>query len=123
MLSAIEQRYPQEQIESSAYQAQRAIEDESAIVVGVNRYSEEGGVQPPILSIAAEVETEQRARIAAYRASRDQVIAAQALAALGQAAAGSENLMEVIVSCVRASCTLGEISDALRAVFGEYHGQ
>jgi methylmalonyl-CoA mutase N-terminal domain/subunit len=122
MLSAIDQRYPQEQIESSAYQAQRSIEDQSSIVVGVNRYSEDGGVQPPILSIAAEVETEQRARIAAYRSGRDHIKATNALTALSTAAAGSENLMDVIVSCVRASCTLGEISDALRAVFGEYHG-
>jgi methylmalonyl-CoA mutase N-terminal domain/subunit len=122
MLAAIEQKYPQEQIETSAYLAQRAIEDQASIVVGVNRYSEDGGVQPPVLAISAQVEAEQQARLAAFRMQRDQAAANQALVALKQAAAGSDNLMQSIVSCVRAACTLGEISDALREIFGEYRG-
>jgi methylmalonyl-CoA mutase N-terminal domain/subunit len=121
MLSAIEQRYPQGEIESSAYEAQRAIEQGSSIVVGVNRYCEEGrGEAPPVLRIDPQGEAAQVARIAAYRAGRDSTKAAAALSSLEALARSDGELMSPIVECVRSSCTLGEISDALRGVFGEH---
>jgi methylmalonyl-CoA mutase N-terminal domain/subunit len=121
MLSAIEQRYPQGEIESSAYEAQRAIEQGSSIVVGVNRYCEEGrGEAPPVLRIDPQGEAAQVARIAAYRAGRDSTKAAAALSSLEALARSDGELMSPIVECVRCSCTLGEISDALRGVFGEH---
>jgi len=121
MLSAIEQRYPQGEIESSAYEAQRAIEQGSSVVVGVNRYCEEGrGEAPPVLRIDPQGEAAQVARIAAYRAGRDSTKAAAALSSLEALARSDGELMSPIVECVRSSCTLGEISDALRGVFGEH---
>ena len=123
MLSAIEKRFPQEQIEASAYKAQRAIEDRSAIVVGVNRYEGGDGLEPPVLAISSSVEGDQRQRLTAFRAGRDSNAVAQALNNLRAAASSeSQELMPLIVNCVRDSCTLGEISDALRDVFGEYRG-
>jgi methylmalonyl-CoA mutase N-terminal domain/subunit len=121
MLAAIEQRYPQGEIESSAYAAQRALEEGDSSVVGVNRYCE--NVQqdpPPVLKIDPRGEEAQVKRLAAYKASRDSVQVADALKELESAARGEGDLMPRIVSCVRASCTLGEISDQLRAVFGEH---
>jgi methylmalonyl-CoA mutase N-terminal domain/subunit len=122
MLAAIEQRYPQGEIESSAYAAQRAVEEGSAVVVGVNRYCENVQQEPPpVLKIDPKGELEQVKRLAAYKASRDARKVSSALKELEEAARGDADLMPLIVSCVRSSCTLGEISDQLRAVFGEHH--
>jgi methylmalonyl-CoA mutase N-terminal domain/subunit len=124
MLSAIEQRYPQGEIESSAYDAQRAVEQGGSIVVGVNRYGEDDqGEAPPVLKIDPKGETEQVARVGAYKAVRDMAQVSGALANLGALACSDGELMSPIVECVRASCTLGEISDALRQVFGEHKEQ
>jgi methylmalonyl-CoA mutase N-terminal domain/subunit len=122
MLAAIEQRYPQGEIESSAYAAQRAVEEGSAVVVGVNRYCENVQQEAlPVLKIDPMGELEQVERLAAYKASRDARKVSSALKELEEAARGDAGLMPLIVSCVRSSCTLGEISDQLRAVFGEHH--
>ena len=122
MLAAIEQRYPQGEIESSAYAAQRSVEDGSSVVVGVNRYCENVQQEaPPVLKIDPKGEAEQVKRITAYKASRDAAKVSTALKALEGAAHGDGDLMPHIVECVRSSCTLGEISDQLRAVFGEHH--
>lgn len=121
MLSAIEQRYPQGEIESSAYDAQRAIEDRAAIVVGVNRYCEEGpGEPPPVSKIDPRGEAEQVERLAAFKRARDGAKVSSALATLEKLARSDAELMSPIVECVRSSCTLGEISDTLRSVFGEH---
>jgi methylmalonyl-CoA mutase N-terminal domain/subunit len=121
MLAAIEQRYPQKEIENSAFDAQRAIETGAQGVVGVNRYIDEAEVSTPVLAIDSKVESEQAQRIASFRGSRDSAQAEGALLALGEVArAGHDGIMAAIVACVRCSCTLGEISDVLRGVFGEY---
>jgi len=122
MLSAIESHYPQGEIENSAYEAQRAIENGEQRVVGVNIHTEDTRVDTPVLMISAAVEREQRARVSAFRKARNEVDAKAALAALKMAAEGSANLVPLIVDSVRASATLGEISDTLREVFGEYQG-
>jgi methylmalonyl-CoA mutase N-terminal domain/subunit len=121
MLSAIEQRYPQGEIESSAYEAQRAVEQGASIVVGVNRYCEAiEGDAPPVLKIDPKGEAEQIARLAAYKAGRESSKALEALERLEALARSDTELMSPIVECVRSSCTLGEISDTLRQVFGEH---
>lgn len=121
MLSAIEQRYPQGEIESSAYEAQRSVEQGASVVVGVNRYCESATSEPPsVLKIDPKGEGEQLAKLAAYKAARDGTRVSTALRHLESLARSDAELMTPIVDCVRASCTLGEISDTLRAVFGEH---
>jgi methylmalonyl-CoA mutase N-terminal domain/subunit len=123
MLFAIEQRYPQGEIENSAFEAQRAVETCAATVVGVNKYTEDTEVAPPILEIDPRVEQDQHRRIEAWKSGRDPNRSQAALAALRKVAEGQhDGLMAGIVECVRSSCTLGEISDTMREVFGEYHG-
>ena len=123
MLSSIEQRYPQGEIENSAFEAQRAIESGAATVVGVNKFVEDQQVAPPVLTIDTRVEQDQTRRIVEHRKAQDPSRVQAALEALRQVAQGSsQGLMANMVECVRAGCTLGEISDSLRSVFGEYHG-
>lgn len=122
MLCAIEQRYPQGAIENSSYLAQKAVESGQARVVGVNVNCEGGEQTPAIQAIDAAVERGQVERVTKLRQERDCARATTSLVALGQAASSDENLTAAIVDCARASCTVGEISDALRGVFGEFHG-
>jgi methylmalonyl-CoA mutase N-terminal domain/subunit len=122
MLEAIEQRYPQGEIENSAYEAQRAIESATARVVGVNVNCEAERTVPPVLAIDQRVEGDERRALDLFKSARDLSVVRNSLAALTQVAQGEGlGLMEAIVECVRQSCTLGEISDALRGVFGEFH--
>jgi methylmalonyl-CoA mutase N-terminal domain/subunit len=121
MLSAIEQRYPQGEIESSAYEAQRSVEQGASVVVGVNRYCESAPTEAPaVLKIDPKGEGDQIAKLAAYKAARDSEKASATLRHLESLARSDAELMTSIVECVRASCTLGEISDTLRGVFGEH---
>jgi methylmalonyl-CoA mutase N-terminal domain/subunit len=122
MLSAIESHYPQSEIENSAYDAQRAIETKEQRVVGVNVYTEDSRSEPPVMTISGAVEQEQRARVSAFRQGRVQERVDATLAGLKVGAQGRDNLVALIVESVRASATLGEISDTLREVFGEYDG-
>jgi len=124
MLEAIEQRYPQGEIENSAYEAQRSIEQGSNRVVGVNAFCEESQETTPIQTIDPRVEQGERAALEAFRKGRPEAPVKASLEALRGVAQGSgEGLMAAMVECVRCSCTLGEISDTLRTVFGEYHSQ
>ena len=120
-LAAIERGIIQREIQESAYRAQVAIDTGEAIVVGVNRFSEHRGSEVrPLFHIDPEVERLQIERVRALRASRNAAACAGALAAVRQAAAGSESLVPPIIEAVEASATVGEISDAMRAVFGEF---
>lgn len=122
MLEAIEQRYPQGEIENSAYEAQRAVESGVARVVGVNINCEDEQTVPPILTIDRKVESQEQAALEAFKRGRNMAAVNHSLAALKVVAEGQGlGLMEAMVECVRRSCTLGEISDTLREVFGEYH--
>jgi methylmalonyl-CoA mutase N-terminal domain/subunit len=119
-VAAIEQGYQQREIQEAAYRYQRAIETEEQIIVGVNAYRDEK--EPPfeLHKIDPAIEERQKQRVSALRKSRDAARAEEAVAALAQAASGRENLIPHILDAVRARCTLGEISDALRGVFGLY---
>jgi methylmalonyl-CoA mutase N-terminal domain/subunit len=116
---AIERGYMQAEIEQAAYDYQLALEEQRSIVVGVNRFTQEQEERPALLHVDPEVGRRQAAKLAALRRRRDNVEVQQALAALERGAAGSENLMPLIISAVEAYATLGEISDTMRRVFGE----
>ncbi len=116
---AIEQGYIQREIEEAAYRYQRDLEDGQRVVVGVNRFQAPQAEQTPILKMDPELERRQAAKVAALRAHRDASAVRAALTGLEAAARSSENLMPHILAAVEAYATLGEISDAMRAVFGE----
>jgi methylmalonyl-CoA mutase N-terminal domain/subunit len=121
MVAAIEQGYPQREIQNAAYRAQVDVERGDREVVGVNVYrSDEAADMGGLLRIDPALETEQVARVRALRATRDAARVSDALKALEDAAAGTENVMPRILDAVRARGTLGEIADVLRRVFGEY---
>jgi methylmalonyl-CoA mutase N-terminal domain/subunit len=120
MLRAIEVGYIQKEIQEAAYQAQRALEDKHQLVVGVNAYQSATAARVPHFVVDERLEREQGARLATLRAGRDGPRVAAALAAIGAAAAGSANLLPVILDAARAYATVGEICDALRAVFGTH---
>ncbi len=120
MVAAIERGWPQREIQNAAYRAQ--VEQERGVrpVVGVTCYTEGESREPELMRINPTVEADQVQRLRALRARRDEAPVREALDALQQAAAGSENLMPRVLACVERDATLGEISDALRRVFGEY---
>jgi methylmalonyl-CoA mutase N-terminal domain/subunit len=120
MLRAIETGYVQKEIQESAYRYQKAIETEEAMVVGVNRFQSEEGSTVPTLRIDPAIEQQQVERLRAVRARRDAPAAETALAKLEESARGSQNLMPKILDCVEAYATVGEISNRLRNVWGEY---
>jgi methylmalonyl-CoA mutase N-terminal domain/subunit len=123
MVKAIEQGYPQREIERAAYAYQQRIESGEQIVVGVNEFVASEEVAPPIMQLDPRGESDQRARLAALKARRDGNAVAERLRAIGDSARSGANLMAVIVEAVRAHVTLGEIADVLRAEFGEYREQ
>lgn len=117
-LAAIEQGFQQNEIQNAAYDYQRAVETGEAIVVGVNRFRQEEETSPPTFRMDSEIEKTQIARLRELRATRPPVD--QKLDALEQAARGSENLMPKILDACEGYATVGEISNRLRKVFGEY---
>ena len=120
MVSAIERGYPQREIQNAAYRAQVEQERGDAAVVGVNCFTEGDAPQADLLKVDPGLEAEQVARVRALRAARDAAAASAALAGVTEAARGTANLMPRILSAVEARVTLGEISEALRRVFGQY---
>jgi methylmalonyl-CoA mutase N-terminal domain/subunit len=120
-LAALAAGYQPDQIADAAYDYQRAVERREAIVVGVNAFVDAGDVQRPAPQrIDPDLEARQVARTRAVRAGRDAEVAQQTLAALGQAASGTENVLPRIRACVEARVTLGEVAAALREAWGEY---
>jgi methylmalonyl-CoA mutase, N-terminal domain len=120
MLKAIEHGFVQQEIQNAAYEFQQAVDQEEAIVVGVNRF-EVGQEKPiPTQKIDPALEPKQIERVRALRARRDAGPWKDALAKVEAAAISGENLMPRILAAVEAFATVGEISDAMRRVFGEY---
>jgi methylmalonyl-CoA mutase N-terminal domain/subunit len=119
-IAAIENGYPQAEIQDSAYRAQQAVERNEQIVVGVNEFA--SGETPTLetLHVDPAVEERQRERLRAVRARRDGTRAAELLGRLEHSAHGADNLMPLILECVESDLTLGEICGALRAAWGEY---
>lgn len=121
MLRAIEQGYVQREIQNAAYAYQRQVDSGEAIVVGVNRFQQEGaGVEVPIQRIDESLEGRQVERLQALRLRRDTLRWQASLTAVEDAARNGSNLMPHIVAAVEAEATVGEVADTLRRVFGEY---
>ncbi|MGC2391647.1 MAG: methylmalonyl-CoA mutase family protein [Candidatus Acidiferrum sp.] len=120
MLRAIESGFVQGEIQKAAYDFQRAVESKEQIIVGVNDFIAEEERTIPTLRIEPEIERSQIARLNALRAKRDSTRTKSALTELQRRASTSENLLPAILTAVEAHATVGEISDALRHVFGEY---
>jgi methylmalonyl-CoA mutase, N-terminal domain len=119
MVQAISKGYVQREIQEAAYAWQRRVESKDQVVVGVNAYrSEDPAV--PVLKVDPALEEQQAARLRAFRKERKERETAAAIDAVRAGAKGTQNLMPLIVAAVKANATLGEISDALRDVFGEY---
>ncbi len=118
-LAAIERGWIQRRIHDSAYAAQKAIEAGTVVIVGVNKHVE---ATPDIdlLRIDPELEMRQRAAVAAVRERRDPAAWRAAIDAVERVARSTENLVPFVIEAVGARATLGEISDALRRVFGEH---
>jgi methylmalonyl-CoA mutase, N-terminal domain len=119
-LAAIEKGFVQSEIQNSAYQYQRAIEEGRQIVVGVNKFQSEATDSVPTFRLNPELERQQIDRLRALRASRSNTEVQDSLRQLEAAARGTDNLLPKILSACRALATVGEISDTLRQVFGEY---
>jgi methylmalonyl-CoA mutase, N-terminal domain len=120
ILRAIESGFVQSEIQKAAYDFQRAVESKEQIIVGVNDFIAEEERTIPTLRIEPEIERSQIARLNALRSKRDSAKTQTALAELQRRAATTENLLPAILTAVEAHATVGEISDALRRVFGEY---
>jgi methylmalonyl-CoA mutase, N-terminal domain len=120
MLRAIETGYVQREIQKAAYQYQQSVERKERIVVGVNRYHTERQEPVPVLRIDPAIEREQIERVRALRARRDTALADKAIAEVESRARSGANLMSSILAAVEAYATVGEISDAMRRVFGEH---
>jgi methylmalonyl-CoA mutase N-terminal domain/subunit len=117
---AVEKGFMQDEIAASAYAFQRDVESGKRIIVGMNRFTVEEDRKTPVMHIDDSIRTVQMQKLAALKGSRDAGKAAACLARIGEAARGTENLMPHVVDAVENLCTLGEISDELRKVFGEY---
>jgi methylmalonyl-CoA mutase, N-terminal domain len=120
MLKAIERGYVQQEIQNAAYEYQQAVDDGAAVVVGVNRFELEQEKPIPIQRIDEALEAKQVQRVRAFREKRDPGRWRAALSGVEDGARGGTNLMPRILAAVEANATVGEISDAMRSVFGEY---
>jgi methylmalonyl-CoA mutase N-terminal domain/subunit len=119
-VAAIEKGYIQQEIQESAYRYQKEIEAGERVIVGVNQFQLKEPPPKGLLKVNPKVREAQVKRLAELRASRDIERVGKSLEALKKGAQGDGNLMVPILDCVRAHCTLGEICDVLRGVFGEY---
>lgn len=117
---AIESGFVHRQIQESAYKFQRSMDEGQTVIVGVNRFKEGDQKEVSIQRISPIVERRQVQQLRKFRNSRNKGKAKSALSRLGSAATGNANLVDDILRAVRSECTVGEISDTLRNVFGEY---
>ena len=119
-LAAIEQGVIQREIQDAAYRAQQAIDAGDAVVVGVNRFQDEGETTIPVFQVDPDVERRQVDRVRRVRTERNPSAWKAALDDVRAAAADGRNLVPLIVTAVEADATVGEIADAMRDVFGEH---
>jgi methylmalonyl-CoA mutase N-terminal domain/subunit len=119
MVPAIEQGYPQREIQNTAYEYQLEVETKKRLVVGQNAFVQDAS-PVPVMSIDPKIEREQVERVRAVRSARDSARVAKALAAVSAGAKGSDNLVPLILEAVKASATIGEVAGALRDVWGEH---
>jgi methylmalonyl-CoA mutase N-terminal domain/subunit len=120
MLKAIERGYVQQEIQNAAYEYQQQVDRLEAVVVGVNRFEVEEEKPIPTQRIDPALEPRQVERLRALRARRDPQPWQDSLRQIEDAARSGANLMPRILTAVEANATVGEISDTMRRVFGEY---
>jgi methylmalonyl-CoA mutase N-terminal domain/subunit len=122
MLKAVERGYVQQEIQNAAYEYQQSVDRQEAVVVGVNRFQMQGEDEKmvPIQRIDPALEPKQVERLRALRSKRDPLKCEAAVRAVEDTARSGENLMPRILTAVEANATVGEISDAMRKIFGEY---
>lgn len=119
-VAAIEQGFIQNEIASSAYAYQQKIESGSKIIVGVNSFTTEQETSLPSFKINDNIRKLQTDKLNLLRKQRDNTVSAACLKQIKEHATNNKNLMPVVINAVENFCTLGEISDALRSVFGEH---
>jgi len=120
VLKCIESGWIQKEIQDAAYRYQKDFESKDSIVVGVNEYLLEEKTKPEILKIDPSIERTQIQRLKVFKKKRDHKSVKTHLERLTNAASTNKNLMPILIECVENNITLGEISDALRRVFGLY---
>ncbi|MBS1774619.1 MAG: methylmalonyl-CoA mutase [Bacteroidetes bacterium] len=121
-VKAIEAGFIQEEIARSAYQYNKDIETGEKIIVGVNKFNVKEENDTPLLKIDDSIRVVQSEKLKALRAKRDAAKAAACLESIKKAAIGTDNLMPYVIDAVENLCTLGEIADTLRGIWGEYKG-
>jgi methylmalonyl-CoA mutase, N-terminal domain len=117
---AIESGYVHRQIQQSAYELQKSIDEGRSIIIGVNRFKEESPEKVKIQQIDPSIERLQVQQLKKFRGQRSTVKVNNALSRLSSSARKDKNLLDDILRAVRSECTVGEISDTLRDAFGEY---
>ena len=117
---SIEEGFMQEQIAESAYRYQKEIESTERIIVGVNSFQSENKYETPVFTIDESIREIQTQKLKNLKESRNQSAALSCLSNLKNAALNGINIMPVVIEAVENHCTLGEISDVLREVFGEH---
>jgi methylmalonyl-CoA mutase N-terminal domain/subunit len=120
-VAAIETGFQMDEIEQAAYEYTKSIEDGERVIVGVNRFTVDGEIEPDLLSIDPAVQAGQAARVRRFKTERDQDAVQARLDDVRSAARGTPNLLPPMRAALQAHATLGEVSDALRDVFGVYH--
>ena len=120
-VEAIDKGWIQNEISRSAYEYQIKIDTNEQIIVGVNKYESDEEDETELLSINQEAVEVQKKRVVDFKIKRNNDHVQNRLNDLQSAATNDENLMPAIIECVKHDCTLGEIADILRAVFGEYN--
>ena len=119
-VEAIEAHFQQDEIEQAAYEYTKSIDDDERVIVGLNRFTVDGEPEPDVFPIDPSLETSQRERLAAFKANRDMAQVSARLAEVSETARGTGNLLPPMKEALRVGATLGEVSDALREVFGTY---
>ena len=119
-VSSIENGFMQNKIAESAYAYQKAIESKEKIIVGVNQFESSSTTNIPVFQIDESIRIQQIEKLKALKSSRDNTKALTCLAAVKAAASGTENIMPSVIEAIENYCTLGEIADVLRGIYGEY---
>lgn len=119
-VDAIEKGWVQSEIARSAYEYQSKVDSADQIIVGVNKFTSDETNESDLLAIDPTAVEDQIKHVADFKADRNSDHVKNRLSELKIIASGSENIMSSIIECVRQDCTLGEIADSLREVFGEY---
>ena len=119
-VAAIEVGYQMDQIEQAAYEYTKSIDDDERVIVGLNKFTIDDEPEPAVFPIDPELELRQTSRLAEFKADRDHDLVTARLDDLRAAARGTDNLLHPMKLALKANATLGEVSDALRDVFGVY---